>query len=458
MIEFLPDALLAVDNKGKVVLWNPAAEKITGIRAEDIIGKSAQEYSLAFPDVECPLLAAAQPDTEQVAAETRVGAREDFLPFFRQGGEDLLTEGFYSYRGLLLWAKGVPLYDTEGGLKGIVHVVRDITAYQESTEILRAQRDLSYALNTNLHPEEALALCMEVFNRIAGAAGSAVYVAEEGSNLPRLLCYRGEFSENLVSAVLERLVPLLSKLANRGKTAYLHCDLLQRDTAEIVQHLGVRLLMVIPLLLDSGEKGWIVSLLKGTDKLPGFKEHALETVVATSSAAVNRMRAAKKLQELYSQLKATFSGTIQALASLAEKRDPYTAGHQARVAQLSVAIAEELGLSEKQRENIYTAAFLHDIGKVDIPSDILNRPGSLSALEMEWVRKHVRTGYEIVKPIPFDPVVTEAILQHHERWNGSGYPAGLKGEEILLEARILAVADVVWRRCLLTALIALLWG
>jgi putative nucleotidyltransferase with HDIG domain len=143
------------------------------------------------------------------------------------------------------------------------------------------------------------------------------------------------------------------------------------------------------------------------------------------------------------RLKSALIGTIGAVARTVEKRDPYTAGHQQRVAELSVAIARELNLSEDSLEGLRLGATIHDIGKISVPAEILNRPGKISALEFELIKTHPQVGYDIVKDVEFPWPVTGMILQHHERLDGSGYPRGLKSEQIILEARIIAVADVV---------------
>jgi putative nucleotidyltransferase with HDIG domain len=143
----------------------------------------------------------------------------------------------------------------------------------------------------------------------------------------------------------------------------------------------------------------------------------------------------------------TLENTIQAVASLAGIRDPYTAGHQQRVGIAAGFIAREIGLSESQANGIYIAGLLHDIGKAVIPMEILNKPGKLTADEFDVVKTHSRVGYLILKDIDFPWSVTEAILQHHERLDGSGYPQGLAGDNIILEARILGVTDVVDAMC-----------
>jgi putative nucleotidyltransferase with HDIG domain len=126
-----------------------------------------------------------------------------------------------------------------------------------------------------------------------------------------------------------------------------------------------------------------------------------------------------------------------------EARDPYTAGHQERVARLAVAIAREMGVPEDVVEAVRAAALVHHIGKLYIPGEIMSRPGKLSQPELDLIRTHARAGYEILQPIDFPWPVADIVLQHHERLDGSGYPQGLAGDTVMLEARILAVADVV---------------
>jgi PAS domain S-box-containing protein/putative nucleotidyltransferase with HDIG domain len=151
----------------------------------------------------------------------------------------------------------------------------------------------------------------------------------------------------------------------------------------------------------------------------------------------------EKLKESYEKLKKTLSDIIYTLASIVEVRDPYTAGHQKRVAQLAVAIATQMGLSSAVIESIRIAALIHDIGKINLPASILTRPGRLSEIEYDMVKTHSKLSYNMLKRIDFPWPIAEIVLQHHERIDGSGYPQGLKDKDIRLEAKILAVADVV---------------
>jgi putative nucleotidyltransferase with HDIG domain len=156
-----------------------------------------------------------------------------------------------------------------------------------------------------------------------------------------------------------------------------------------------------------------------------------------------RRRAEDAAREASLQVMRCLEQTIAMMARAVETRDPYTAGHQHRVAQIAVAIAERMGLAPDRVDGLRLGATIHDIGKLQTPAELLTRPGTLLAAELELIRQHPLTGYEIVKDVDFPWPVAQMVLQHHERMDGTGYPHGLKGEEILLEARILAVADVV---------------
>jgi HD-GYP domain-containing protein (c-di-GMP phosphodiesterase class II) len=149
------------------------------------------------------------------------------------------------------------------------------------------------------------------------------------------------------------------------------------------------------------------------------------------------------LRDGIARLDGALRGTIQAMAAMVERRDPYTAGHERRVCKLAMAIVEEMALSEQQTTAIELAAVIHDVGKIGVPAEILSKPGALSSIEFELVKSHSQVGYEILKDIAFPWPIAQIVWQHHERLDGSGYPLGLRSEEILLEARVIAVADVV---------------
>lgn len=153
--------------------------------------------------------------------------------------------------------------------------------------------------------------------------------------------------------------------------------------------------------------------------------------------------AREKINNYLQRLKSALKNTLMAVANTVEFRDPYTAGHERRVGLIAKAISLELGWDTQRSDSLELMGLVHDIGKIAIPSEILSKPARLSFYEMELVKEHPQTGYDILKDIEFDFPVAEVILQHHERLNGSGYPRGLKGDEIIIEARIIAIADVL---------------
>lgn len=181
------------------------------------------------------------------------------------------------------------------------------------------------------------------------------------------------------------------------------------------------------------------------DEGPFLKEERLliDAVAEQLGRITERKRAEKELKRYSEKLRELIEEITQAIAATAELRDPYTAGHQQRVAQLACAIAREMKLSQETIREIRVAGALHDIGKINIPSEILTKPGRLSEIEFNMIKTHPEAGYNILKTIAFPWPVAPIVFQHHERSNGSGYPSGLSAKDILPEAKILAVADVV---------------
>ena len=167
------------------------------------------------------------------------------------------------------------------------------------------------------------------------------------------------------------------------------------------------------------------------------------TLTKTYDYIVNQREAKRALDHSMEMIQKTLEQTIQVISTIGELRDPYTAGHQLRVAQLANSIAKELNCTEEQCYWIYVAGLMHDIGKICIPTEILCRPGGVSLHELELIRDHADAGYQILKGIEFPWPVADIVHQHHERLNGTGYPLGLKAEGIRIEAKIISVADTV---------------
>ncbi len=192
------------------------------------------------------------------------------------------------------------------------------------------------------------------------------------------------------------------------------------------------------IVRPDGEVRWIRDRA-----FPVYEDSKVVRVAGVAEDITARIRAEEEIRRHVAQLKTAFMSAVEVATTLSEMRDPYTAGHERRVAGIAVAIATELGLDVHQQEGLEVAGRLHDIGKITIPAEILAKPGRLTTIEYQLVQGHPRAGYEVLKRVEFPWPVAEVALQHHERMDGSGYPQGLKGKAILLEARIVAVADVV---------------
>lgn len=241
---------------------------------------------------------------------------------------------------------------------------------------------------------------------------------------------------------LQKAKPVLASVA-RLKKRY-------KEWAEVMLQCGLNNLVSFPLLVPPKVYGLLnlysavprsylddeFSLLGEVADLVAFKIHAHQEE--------ERRKALEEELAVHSRkLRKTMEMTIQALAVTIEMRDPYTAGHQKRVTQLASRIAQEMNLGEEEIVNIRLAGIVHDIGKIYVPVEILTKPGRLNDYEISMIRSHPRFGFDIIKETDLPKKIGEIILQHHERMDGSGYPAGLSGSEIHLESRILSVADVV---------------
>ncbi len=201
--------------------------------------------------------------------------------------------------------------------------------------------------------------------------------------------------------------------------------------------------IALPLVHENKVIGALTIYSGEKDIFDEEKVQFLEGIALDIYIGIKTLRLQHELEKSFRQLEKIIHGIIYALAKVTEARDPYTAGHQRKVAQLACAIAREMGLSKGKLQAIYTAGFIHDIGKIHIPTEILSKPGKLTPIELSLLKLHSRYGYDILKDIKFPWPIAEIVLQHHERMDGSGYPQGLKDDDIILEARILAVADVI---------------
>ena len=236
-------------------------------------------------------------------------------------------------------------------------------------------------------------------------------------------------------------------IANKPNMILVDCSIATFDCQDVLEidRKG------IPLIIVSGTIGeeFAVECMRAgaTDYVLKNNLDRLGTVVKRALDEVQtykRSRESEKaLKKRTEELQAALEGVVSSLTATVEYRDKYTAGHQQRTANLAEVIAKEMGLGKNISTSVYIAGMLHDIGKIAIPVEILNKPDLLNKAEFEIVKEHPKVGYNILKSIKFPWPVAEIVLQHHERMDGSGYPKGLKSNDIMIEAKILGVADTV---------------
>ncbi len=344
------------------------------------------------------------PDDRQMVAERYVK---------RLQGEEVPSA--YSFRiidkqGNVRWVQLNALMLHWDGKPAILAFLADITEGKRAEETLLRQERRFQALTEN-------------------SSDAIIIVSREGT-----VCYESPSYERMSGFKPEERV-------GTGIYEFVHPDDLEvvGDTfGRLLQNPGATLRAEVRIQHRDGS--WRTVEATGTNLL---HDAAVEGIVVNLRDITERQEARKRLEQSLEKLQRTMEGAIQAVTATVEWRDPFTAGHQRRVAQLACAIAKELGLAREQIQVIHMAGLLHDIGKISIPHEILSKPGRLSDAEMAMIRAHSQVGYDILKTVEFPWPIADMVVQHHERIDGSGYPSGLREEEILMEARILAVADVV---------------
>jgi len=336
----------------------------------------------------------------------------------------------------------------------VLSIVRDITERKQAEELLALHATRLKAL-LNLHllaqapQEQILDFVLEASLKVTQSEYCWVGLLDEAESVLTV----NRWSKEVVAQCAVTDKPILFPVADGG----LWGDCVRQKKAVLVNdyqaphpgkkglpagHVPIRRFLAVPV--SDGERTVAVAAVANKEK-----DYTEEDVSACTSL-FNKMwellrhkQAEEALKESLARTTEVQYGTIEALATVTEARDPYTAGHQRRVTQLACAVARELELPADRVAGLRVMGLLHDMGKISIPAEILSKPGQLNDMEFAIIKSHAYAGYEIVKEVRFPWQVAEAILQHHERMDGSGYPQGLTGPDIILEARILAVADVV---------------
>lgn len=444
------DAIVMIDHEGRINYWNPAAERIFGYRADEVVGHDA--HSRLAPE------------------RYRQLFHEGFARFTDSGHGPLIGKTI-EIEALRKDGREFPVEVSISAFKlqGRWHAVgllRDITERRQAEQaLLRANRTLKTLSGCNgilVRATDESHLLHDICSLIVDTGGyRSAWVGYECENGKRCLspvASAGEdrdFIGNLdidlddrstaagpaARAFLTGKTQLVQDLAADDNYPAHRNDALQR---------GIAAAIALPLL-DGGTPFGVLKVYAEAREAFNAEEVALLTELSEDLAfGIVTLRGRRERERLEAaehegaeRLKRALLGTIQAVALTVEKRDPYTAGHQQRTAQLAVAIARELGWPEDRIEGVRLGAMIHDIGKVYVPAEILNRPGRLSELEYGLIKAHPEVGYEILKDVELPWPVAQIILQHHERLDGSGYPKGLADGAIIPEARLLAIADVV---------------
>lgn len=391
LVEHSADAIISVNEKMQVIQWNRAASDLFGFTKEMMIGNPV--------DIIIP---------EKFKEKHREGFKR-----FLDTEEAVLVGKAAEFEGLRKDGTAVPIeislsVNKNGGFCTITAIIREITERRRALEALRESEERY----RNLFEESKDAVMIwSIEGKILGVNQAALEI---------FACS----IENMIGSDIADIY------AEHNDLTSFHLRLNQEGA---VRGYELRLkksdgTIMDCLLTASVRKG-------GGGAILGYQS----IVRDVTKQKYNE----KELKRTLETLRKSIGGVTQALSAIVESRDPYTAGHQKRVANLARAIAQEMGLSQEQMDAVSLASILHDIGKIAIPAEILTNPGKLTEKTFALIKDHPQTGYDILHEIEFPYLVAEIILQHHESINGTGYPRGLSGKKIMIEARIISVADVV---------------
>jgi PAS domain S-box-containing protein/putative nucleotidyltransferase with HDIG domain len=395
IVENMPAMVFLKDAKTlRFELFNAAGEKLLGYQREDLLGKNDHDF---FP----PEQADAFTQKDRAVLESRQLQEIPAEPIKVADGSQRWLHTFK-----------IGLYDDAGRATHLLGISVDITDRIAMEDALRAsQQRLSEAQRmAHLGHWELDLLSNEL---------------KWSDEIYRIF----EIDKNQFGASYQAFLDAIHP-EDRDEVDKAYTDSLKNRVSYQIHH---------RLLMKDGRIKYVQEKCETDFDAEGRPLRSLGTVQDVTAS----MFAEKALSEQQKVLEQALEGTIHTVSMAVELRDPYTAGHQRRVAELSCAIARKMGLDEERVRGIRLGATIHDIGKIGIPAEVLSKPSRLNDIELRIVQEHARMGYDILKDVRFPWPVADIARQHHERMDGSGYPQGLKGEQISLEARIVAVADVV---------------
>lgn len=382
---------ITITQDGKLKYVNPKLAEISGYTVEELMARNLADF--IHPE-----------DLELVAqGELRRLRGEQFIEI-------------YSFRAINKWGD-IRWMETNSVMvnwenrPATLNFLTDITERKEAQKTIEKQREEYRIIFDSVRPMIAYLNKEGVFLRIN----------KSGAN------FLGKEPREIVGKTVYDLFP-----ADEA-------DQIIRDNDEAMNSGTAKFGLVRQYSSPVGAKRWA-----NIDRIPYFDDNGNITgIIAFIQDITRRKLAEDKLQESYESLQNSLEDIIGAMAKIVEMKDPYTAGHQIRVAELATAIAVRMNMPDDKVDTLRIAATIHDIGKIYVPSDILSKPGKLSDIEYQIIQTHPQGSYEILKDIDFPWPIAQIVYQHHERLDGSGYPRGLKEGDIMPEAKILAVADTV---------------
>ena len=430
-LDYFPFYVMLIDATHHILLANKAVSGALGVEPGGIVGGYCPKvvHGLDEPFPGCPL--------EEAVKKGQAVEREVFDPKFGR------------------WIKAA-VYPTgqrtEEGKDIFLHFVYDINEEKRIQDELQRYYDTQNVLNSllklsleDVHLEKLLRRTLDLIFSIPWltleSTGCIFLVEDE----PEVLAIKAQNKlEEPIQKACAR-VPFGGCLCGRAALTQEVQFADHIDERHEIRYEGIipHGHYCVPILFAGKTLGVINTYIREGHHSEQREREFLTAVADTLAGIIVRKQAESQLKQSFEKLKRTLDDTVNALASIAEKRDPYTAGHQRRVTKLAVAIAEEMGLSDEQIEGIHVSGILHDVGKMYVPAEILSKPGQLTENEFSVIKTHPQVSYDILKTIEFPWPVAQIVLQHHERLDGSGYPSRLSGKDIIPEARILAVADVV---------------
>lgn len=442
IFEFAPEAIFRTTKEGKTLAINPAAARLLGYdspgEAIAVLNDWSQQVWL---------------DPAERAAFVKI--------LERQGEVSSGPRQFKRKDGTLVWiiANGRKICGPDGKTLYYQGFMEDITEQQALAADLKARvRELQVLSEMNsalLHArteEELLTEYCRILVEVAGYRMAWVGFAEEGPEKRILPVAHYGHEEGYLKLLNVTWADTEHGQGPTGRCIRTGEICVSRDLAtdpviapwrEEALNRGYMSSIAIPFRQFEGEMACLTAYGVRVSRWSDPERQLMDQVASALGFGIATLRTALAKTQYQEDLRKSLEQTVEVIAETMDHRDPYTAGHERKVADLCAAIARKLGLSAARTQGLRLAAIIHDLGKIGVPAEILTKPGRLTEIQFALIKEHVQLGYNIVKNVQFPWPIAQMILQHHERLDGSGYPQGLKADEIYLESRILAVADVV---------------